>query len=626
MWFGRPARLVRAGAEHRLFPLALGLAALALMVPSVGSGLFQDDLVHRAKLVKERVLPERYYGTPLLSADAGTPAGAMRDMFGVTRSRDDVLRLKELGLLPWWTSESLRASNWRPLTALTHWLDYRLFPDSPALMHVHNLVWFGAVIVLVATFYRQMMGAVWVAGLAAFLYAIDESNYFPVRWLANRNLLMALFFSLLALLCHDRWRRGGAKGCAAAAPVLLLLALLSTEAGIATFAYLLAYALVIDRGRKAERVLSLVPSAVVIVGWRVVYNALGHGASGGGFVLDPGREPLAYLRAVLERAPLLLIGQWSPLPADTYWVFSEYAVGRYLIAGCAFLFVVLVGVVPLVKKDRVSLFWLVGMLLCILPICATVPMNRNLLFVAVGGFGLAARYATGMLAGQSWVPKSRLYRVPMGIICIALLFIHVPVALGGRIWSQRMFSAVEQIIYSTVDIGEPADLPNRSVVAVNAPNPFLFIGLPHLRSYEGKPMPKLARALVPGWRPLEITRTGQRTLVVRSMEGSVLSVDESSTDMRPSFFYLYRTFNTLFRGDHESFQAGRRVEVTGMAIQVVSVTEDGAPQAVQVDFSVPLEDPSLYWLQWDWRPRGLGSYREFKVPAVGETVALPGPR
>jgi hypothetical protein len=447
-----------------------------------------------------------------------------------------------------------------------------------------------------------------------------------VRWLANRNLLMALFFSLLALLCHDRWRRGGRKDCAVAAPVLLLLALLSTEAGIATFAYLLAYALVIDRGRKVERVLSLLPSAVVIVGWRVVYNALGHGASGGGFVVDPGREPLAYVQAVLERAPLLLIGQWSPLPADTYWMFSEYAVRRYLVAGYAFLFVVLVGVLPLVKKDRVSLFWLVGMLLCIPPICATAPMNRNLLFTAVGGFALVARYATGMLAGQSWVPTSRLYRVPMWIICVALLFIHVPVALGGRIWSQRMFATAERIIYSTVDIGEPADLPNRSVVVVNAPNPFLFVGLPHLRSYQGKPIPKLARVLVPGWRPLEITRTGQRTLVIRSREGSVLSVDESSTDMQPNFLYLYRTFNTFFRGDNEPFHAGRRVEVTGMTTQVASVAPDGAPQEVQVDFSVPLEDPSLHWLQWDWQPRGLGSYREFKVPAVGETVALPGPR
>jgi hypothetical protein len=143
---GRSARLLRAGFEHRLFPFALGLVVVALMLPSIGGGLFQDDLVHRAHLLKERVVPARYYGTPLLCADAGTLTGAMRDTFGVARSREDVSCLRDSGPFPWWTSDNLRVSNWRPVTALTHWLDYRLFPDSPALRHAHNFLWFGAVI------------------------------------------------------------------------------------------------------------------------------------------------------------------------------------------------------------------------------------------------------------------------------------------------------------------------------------------------------------------------------------------------------------------------------------------------------------------------------------------------
>lgn len=625
MWFGRSARLLRAGFEHRLFPLGLGLVAVALMLPSIGGGLFQDDLVHRAHLLKRRVVPKRYYGTPLLPTDAGTLTGALRDTFALTRSREDVSHLKESGLFPWWTSDDLRISNWRPLTALTHWLDYRLFPDSPALMHVHSLLWFGAVVALLAAFYRQMMGAGWAAALAALLYMIDESNYFPVWWVANRNLLLALFFSILALLCHDRWRRYGRRHCGVAAPVLLLLALLSTEAGIATFAYLFAYALVLDRGTKARRALSLVPALVVIVGWRIVYNALGHGASGGGFVIDPGREPLAYMLAVLERAPLLLMGQWAPLPADTYWMMSERAMGRYLIPVYAFLALVFVGVLGLLRRDRVSRFWFTGMLLCVLPVCATVPMNRNLLFAAIGAFGLLARYVTGMFAGDGWVPERRMYRVPLWMICLALLFIHVPFALGGRLWSRRMFAFSGEVIYSTVEIGEAPNLANKTVVLVNAPNPFLFIAMPHLRSYEDKSVPALARVLVPGWRPLEATRTGERTLVIRSVGGNLLSVDESGKDMRPSFLYLYRTFNTLFRGDDESFDVGQRVELPDLAVEVLSVDGTGSPTATQFDFPRSLDSSSLYWLQWQWKRVGLGSYRPFTVPAVGETVVMPGP-
>jgi hypothetical protein len=382
---------------------------------------------------------------------------------------------------------------------------------------------------------------------------------------------------------------------------------------------------VIDRGTKRRRALSLVPALVVIAGWRIVYNALGHGASGGGFVIDPGREPLAYALAVLERAPLLLMGQWAPLPADTYWMMSERAMGRYLVLAYAFLAMVFVGMLGLLRRDRVARFWFIGMLLCVLPICASVPMNRNLLFAAIGAFGLLARYVTGMFAGESWVSGRRMYRIPLWMICIALLFIHVPVALGGRLWSRRMFAFSGEVIYSTAEIGEAPGLSDRTVVLVNAPNPFLLVAMPHLRSYEDKPIPASTRVLVPGWRPLEVTRTGENTLVIRSVEGDLMSADESSIDMRPNFLYMYRTFNTLFRGADEPFHAGQRVELPDLAVEVLSVDDAGSPTAAQFDFSHFLDSPSLLWLRWHWKPIGLGSYSPFTIPAVGETVVIPGP-
>ena len=250
---------------------------------------------------------------------------------------------------------------------------------------------------------------------------------------------------------------------------------------------------------------------------------------------------------------------------------------------------------------------------------------RDLLFVAIGGFALVARYVAGVLSKEDWVPRSRLYRVPAWIVCIALLLIHVPVALGGRLWSHRMFSRAEQVINSTVAIGEPSDMPNRHVVVINAPNPFLFIGLPQVRSYAGKALPKTARVLVPGWRPLEITRTGGRTLVVRSKAGNLLSVDESRRDMRPSFLYLWRTFNTLFRSVREPFCVGQQVECPEVSVQVLAVDVDGVPTAVQCEFARDLKGPSWYWLQWNWKERGLGSYSEFVVPPIGQSVTLAGP-
>jgi len=251
-------------------------------------------------------------------------------------------------------------------------------------------------------------------------------------------------------------------------------------------------------------------------------------------------------------------------------------------------------------------------------------MNRNLLFVAIGAFGLMARYVAGVLGREDWIPRSRLYRVPIWIICITLLFIHIPLSMVGRMMSTRMMAGAMRAIYGSIDIPEESGLPEKTAVVVNAPNPFLFVGLPHVRSYEGKPAPRLARVLVPGWRSLELSRTAERTLVVRSKEGNLLSVDESRLDMVPNFLYLFRTFNKLFRGPNELFCPEQRIDLPDVCVEVLSVDQRGFPTEVKFDFAVPLEDASLHWLQWNWKPIGFGSYRPFPIPASGQAITLPG--
>jgi hypothetical protein len=85
----------------------------------------------------------------------------------------------------------LRLGLWRPVTAFTHWLDCRLFPDSPVLMHVHNIAWLAAIVFLIMVVYRKLIGTGWVAGLAALLFLLDGNTYFPVAFIANRGFMLA---------------------------------------------------------------------------------------------------------------------------------------------------------------------------------------------------------------------------------------------------------------------------------------------------------------------------------------------------------------------------------------------------------------------------------------------------
>ncbi|MHC4677532.1 MAG: hypothetical protein ACYTEK_02445, partial [Planctomycetota bacterium] len=434
--------LARVGKalQSRYVPVLLSAVAAIIMLPALNAGFIQDDLFHRIRLVQPSQLPDRLYDTGMLPPDAGTLPAALREMHSFARTKQQAETLKDFGMCPWWTAPDWRGANWRPLDSFTHWLDYRLFADSVPLMHLHSIVWFAGVIFLLAVLYRRLMAPMWLAALAALLYIVDDSNYFPVMWIANRNLILALFFGVLTLLLHRRWRQHDSPAAGVAAAFTLLLSLLSTEAGVATFAYILAYALVIDRGSRAQRLVSLAPGLIVIAAWRLAYNALGYGAGGSGFIIDPGREPLRYARAVIERAPALLSAQWGPTAAEMTHFFSHYAAGWYAFGGGTFLIVLLFVLVPLLRKNRTALFWFVGMLLCVLPICATVPMNRNLLFVAIGAFALTAQFIGGMFGKENWVPKSRFWRVPAWILCLTLVFTHICVAPVARTQAPKMTS------------------------------------------------------------------------------------------------------------------------------------------------------------------------------------------
>jgi len=80
-------------------------------------------------------------------------------------------------------------------------------------------------------------------------------------------------------------------------------------------------------------------------------------------------------------------------------------------------------------------------------------------------------------------------------------------------------------------------------------------------------------------RYTEITRTGEKTLLLKAQTGNILSPETSREDFKPNFVYFYDEFNSLFRAEDLPFQAGERVELTGMSVKIVGVGEEGAADA-----------------------------------------------
>lgn len=528
-------------------------------------------------------------------------------------------RMIDWGFWPWWSLPELRAAFCRPVTGVTHWLDFRLWPESPWAMNLQSVLWLGGCAGAVALLYRRVMGVTVAAGLAALTFAIDDAHATPVGFLANRNALVALFFGLLALLCHDRWRREGWRTGAWLGPLLLATSLFAAEAGVGTVAYLAAYALFLERGGWRRRLGSLVPHVIVLGGWRIAWNVMGYGVRGSDFYVDPLVEPGRFAAAVVERMPVLLMGQWLGVPAELFALWSEEASGGQARVGwLAIVAVVLAGsvvMVPLLKRDRTARFWAAGMLLAVLPVCAAQMMDRLLVFVGVGAFGLLgafladtfksgpARERPGLHAAVKVDHQSRpgwLTRASaVGLVVIHLVI--APLALPFRAAMPMGPNALLDQMF----INTPMDdtVATQDVVIVQAPLAVACGYLPILQALNGRAVPRHTRALSPSFSAVRVTRPDERTLVLLPEDG-----------------YLKKPLDVLSRGRRHPMSLGQRVELTGMTATIMSLTPDGRPGEVSFRFDVPLEDPSLRWLYWKD-----GDFVAFSLPEVGESVDLPRP-
>ena len=602
----------------RYWPLVLTLMAIALSLPAVNTGLLTDDFVHRALLAGPSPFVERLSRHGLAVDGSGCLRPAMLDLFVAADPETNLDPLLAYGALPWWTSGRYHVAFWRPLPGLTHWLDYQVFPDSPRLMHFHNILWFAGVVLAVAVLYRRLIPIGWVAALAGLMFVLDDSSYFPTMWLANRNLLMSLFFGIVSLIAYDRWRRQRWRPGALGAPLCLCLSLLCGEAGIATLAYLLAYEVALGRGRWVHRGLALTPSVAVVVCWRAVYSLQGYGAGGGGFYFDPVRDPIGYATVVARRIPFLLGGQWTTVPADLHaYLPAAHRVWVWLAVMAAVVLIPLV-MWPFLRVDRRARFWLIGMYGAALPFCATIPMSRSLLFVAVGAFGVIAQFLAGWFRKDGWIPSVTWKWGTVRNLVVAFLIVHVLVAAVVRLYAPKVTTILQKRVAGTTAIGLAKRSPDQDLIVVTAPNPMSFLYDPYAMAYEGRSLPGSVRVLAPGFGTVEFTRTAARRVVVTSPTDSLLDCQRGH---RVDFVFFYRYLSDV-RGPGHPLDVGRRFHLPGMDVEVLAVDDRGFPVEVAFEFAADLEDASLSWLHWDWDE---DRYRVLDLPPVGGTVTLVGP-
>jgi len=573
---------IRIWLSHSSVPFIAAMLAVGLTFPSLWNGFALDDHAHRNILLSNIPMSVRFMSALNLFCFVS------EETTWKTRAA------KKFGSIPWWSPDDRKICFFRPLTSITHWLDYQFWPDTPTLMHLQNLSWFGMLVLFTSILYRRILGVTWVAGLAALFFAVDPTHGMPAGWLANRNVLIAGVFGVVCLIVHDQWKQKEWHPGFLLGPLCSALALLSAEAGIAIGAYLLSYTLFLEQGSSRKRLLYLIPYALVFLPWVLAYVLLDCGSRNMPIYTDPLNKPLLYLKAIFFRAPVYLLEQWI-FPVEFYYINWPSIVRK---AGLIFSALLAFILIPLIRKERTAQFWALGMLLSLLPICAVRPGARNLLFVGLGATGLLSQWIYWMIY-TGWNLPSRPWRVAVRMVLFIFILIHGLLHPFLLPRASRIVALLdEQTKRAGAHLPPGSETETRMFILTNNPTFNFGAGVMGHKMNEGQFAPFLL--LSAGNHSLVLKRKDLYSIDVQSDKGSLTDLDG----------YIL--------GKGYTMQPGQIVWLNSVVIEVMEAY-NGLPSRVQFRFKLPLDDPNLLWFCYK-----NGTYVPFTPPDVGEAVTIKG--
>lgn len=124
-----------------------------------------------------------------------------------------------------WAFTSAHASNWHPITWLSHMTDVQLYGMNPRGHHLTNVVIhaFSAALLFLLLF--RLTSSLWQCVFVAALFAIHPLHVESVAWVAERKDVLSAFFGFLTILFY-------AEYAARRKPTLYLLSLSSFVLGL----------------------------------------------------------------------------------------------------------------------------------------------------------------------------------------------------------------------------------------------------------------------------------------------------------------------------------------------------------------------------------------------------------
>ncbi len=566
-----PRWLIKLCEPRRM--LWLGpLLGFLLSVPFIFSGYKCDDYIFKQQTNR---ISAYYHARPVW------------DYFNWIASDAETAGFRERGILntDWFAPDNMRWHFFRPLASLVHAFQFRFFGNSPWIMHFFLALLYSLLIFMCAKLLLRFSSSSIAIGIAILIFAIDDIHSYSSGWISQYNTMLCCVFGIFAFLMHDRWRsRKSAAG-------LLLfiagfvLALLSSEGGLALMGYVVAYALFMEPGTKRNKAMSLIPGALIAVGYLVFYFSQHFGTKCNMAYLSPMDNPALSIYTIVTNTLIFSLSQVLSIAPVTAVLQNTG------LAGTGAAIVLCIWILYVFRKfflaNKTAAFYCTGMVLSIMPFTLGFISDRLLLWAGLGGAGLIGELLTARSAATGKTQR---------IFAKTFLFTNTVVSL---IFFVPMLFMLWSFANSAMDLEKTVS--REDTILLNSSNGFAFMYAPVFRCEKGKEWPEHFYYLYCGADTMLVKRTGERTLQVSIAKG-----------------WMADTYSRSRRSKEYYFKQGDTFNLQLMTAVIEQVTPDGRPLRVNFTFN---KDPSEFeWLKWNKKEP-----EECELPAIGEEMWLAAP-
>lgn len=568
-------RVPRYRSAGRRVPgwVIVGVVAFVLSVPALSVGLFYDDVIHRVVLADAW---PHYHREPW-------------SLYEFMRGGDENAVLRRVGLLPWFSEPDVAIRFFRPLSSLLVALDYALFGDAALPPHLHSLLWFGAVVVLVWKIHRALLPER-EAFFSSLVFAAAGAHAETLAWAASRHVFVAGALGLgawyVCIRAHELRRPWLVLGSHA----LLIAGFCASEATLCVVPFILGYQWFAPGQTSRQRVVHASPTVLCTLVYLAFYSAAGYGTLHVGGYVSPFDSPSRFAMALVERVPVSLTQLFTAIPAITSYVSPAAKVVMWALGPLSALLVFFAATRRASRMEgrAACLRWIPWAALAALaPTASMLILAGRALLLPLVGASMMVGVLLGGLTARGSERESGGFWFRAGAVVLAIL--HLGVSPLTRVTIASSFGDLSRM---------EGDLPARSRLMCQKDSGVFVINAhaPGISMYSGPTFYRAGQRERPFWHVLTMAPNDLELERVTTNSFTLTVVEPRGRNL----------FEQLYRPSFKQLEPGDRIPGENLTVTVLAADENG-PKRMLFELPTALDAPENCFVRWVSAERRLES-------------------